>query len=238
MWYNVTTMKFSKEYKAKIVDEYLKGKSSIQLHHETGHDATTVLNWVRQLGKEVRTDSEASRLRRSFSSPLSPDGIEKRCGRCDQYKPLGDFHPNSTGSGGVHSICRNCQSETKKAEYKLNPEPKKDKQRQGRKENPQRFRQYELKKRFKINLEDFEQRFEKQGRRCAACGSEDSGETPPRTWHIDHDHSCCPSRRKTCGQCIRGILCRWCNMTLGNAKDSPDRLRGLISYLEGYSRGK
>ena len=33
--------------------------------------------------------------------------------------------------------------------------------------------------------------------------------------HIDHDHSCCPGRR-SCGQCVRGVLCASCNKRIGH----------------------
>lgn len=56
---------------------------------------------------------------------------------------------------------------------------------------------------------------------------------------IDHDHSCCPSsfetrgRKVSCGGCVRGLLCSTCNTALGLLQESPERIRGLLSYLEG-----
>lgn len=31
---------------------------------------------------------------------------------------------------------------------------------------------------------------------------------------IDHDHACCSGRR-TCGRCVRGLICRQCNAAIG-----------------------
>lgn len=69
---------------------------------------------------------------------------------------------------------------------------------------------------------------------CAMCG-----ELEPRNagfrngWHVDHDHACCPSD-KTCGRCIRAILCADCNKLIGLARDSVERLRRAIDYLERH----
>jgi hypothetical protein len=66
-----------------------------------------------------------------------------------------------------------------------------------------------------------------QGGECAACG------TTRGPWHIDHDHICCPGS-KTCGNCVRAILCASCNCALGFAKDNPATLRALADYLERH----
>lgn len=82
--------------------------------------------------------------------------------------------------------------------------------------------------RFGISQERFEKLLAEQNYRCALCDAPDTG--VDRWWHIDHDHSCCPGK-KTCGKCVRGILCRNCNIMLGHAKDNPVILDKAARYL-------
>jgi hypothetical protein len=39
---------------------------------------------------------------------------------------------------------------------------------------------------------------------------------------VDHDHSCCPAEKQSCGKCIRGLLCLDCNTTLGKIERKLD----------------
>ena len=52
---------------------------------------------------------------------------------------------------------------------------------------------------------------------------------------IDHDHACCPGG-KSCGECVRDLICRACNAMLGLAGDEPDRLRSAADYLDRSRR--
>ena len=71
------------------------------------------------------------------------------------------------------------------------------------------------------------------GRVCANDGCKSQTDL-----HMDHDHSCCPpgkftqSSKVSCGLCIRGWLCASCNKSLGAMQESPERIRGLLEYLE------
>lgn len=73
---------------------------------------------------------------------------------------------------------------------------------------------------------------ESQGSVCAICLQEETQQYRGMTimYAVDHDHSCCPGK-KSCGKCIRGLLCHKCNSGLGMFNDNVDSMLRAISYL-------
>lgn len=49
---------------------------------------------------------------------------------------------------------------------------------------------------------------------------------------VDHDHRCCPGK-KSCGQCVRGLLCSRCNSVLGHI-EGQNLLPGVTGYIERF----
>lgn len=80
--------------------------------------------------------------------------------------------------------------------------------------------------RYGLTPEAYQELFSLQGGRCATCG------VAPEKFYIDHDHSCCAGI-KTCGGCVRGLLCFNCNTALGQVKDNPATLLAMVEYLTG-----
>jgi hypothetical protein len=85
---------------------------------------------------------------------------------------------------------------------------------------------------YNLTEQDYLDLLASQGGVCAICGGDDPG-TKKGGWAVDHDHSCCPGK-KSCGACVRGLLCRPCNSGLGHLRDSPLLLHNAIAYLDRF----
>jgi hypothetical protein len=89
--------------------------------------------------------------------------------------------------------------------------------------NPEKHRWMMIHKKYKLTKQMYLDLLKQQNGVCAICKN-----PPKRQWlAVDHDHSCCPST-KTCGECIRGLLCGSCNSFLGRVNDNPQY---LLDYL-------
>lgn len=82
---------------------------------------------------------------------------------------------------------------------------------------------------------DYNQMLADQGGGCAICGATESGKGS--RLHVDHDHSCCPGSVRSCGRCVRGLLCMKCNGGIGQFGDRVDLLLAAVAYLTGRARG-
>lgn len=84
---------------------------------------------------------------------------------------------------------------------------------------------------YGVSAEQYNALLAAQGGRCAVCRLDATSLRYPLS--VDHDHNCCAGR-KSCGKCLRGLLCHVCNRALGLMRDSADRLRCAADYLDGY----
>lgn len=96
--------------------------------------------------------------------------------------------------------------------------------------SPEANRRHKLKFRYGLSLEVFNGTLAAQGGACKLCLT---SEPSQGVWCVDHDHTCCPSESKTCGKCVRGILCGPCNRAIGLLKENTETLKRAIEYLGG-----
>ena len=153
----------------------------------------------------------------------SIDGYKHHCKSCvrqyDQVR-IDDFRvmPRKTNGDLVH--CRHCEKYLDKSNFSDNDTTycKECKKYIGASKN--------LKKKS-ITVEQWIEMSKAQNDVCMICKKED----PNKRLSVDHDHSCCPGAY-SCGKCIRGLLCSYCNKTLGMAKDNVQLLQDMIDYLQ------
>jgi len=151
----------------------------------------------------------------------------KSCSKCKELKGLCEFNKNSRAKDGKDSQCRDCKSKY----YHLNS----DKFRQYAKNQRgsrtlEQSREIYFRHKYNLTQQAYLGLFLQQGYRCAICSKDI---LPGKHAHVDHDHGCCPGY-KSCGKCIRGILCMSCNHLLGKAGDSIQVLLSAVEYLAKY----
>ena len=132
----------------------------------------------------------------------------KLCPKCKETKPLAGFYRNRGQKHGVTSYCKPCHNASKN--------------------DPHVQRRWYLKTAYGLTLADYDDMLAAQGGGCAICfGKPDAG----KSLAVDHDHNCCATT-KTCGKCIRGLLCGRCNRALGNFDRRANLFDRAAQYLD------
>ncbi len=161
----------------------------------------------------------------------------KRCKHCGQTKPLDDFYKDRKAKDGCRPECKACNLAARAAKYAANPEPYIARVKKWQQENAERLnayrreyrqrpdrkaadREYHLKRKYGITIEQYDAMLAAQGGVCAICRQP---RPENRTLHVDHDH--------VSGE-IRGLLCFRCNNALGDFEEQYELFQKAANYLD------
>lgn len=171
-------------------------------------------------------EGASKRAKERNMSDLRIDADGRECSKCLKYKNWDEFYP-ADNSFGRMSACMKCSSA--RASQRRESKSIEDKKQSDRRNT--------LWSRYRLTEEEYERYMGSVGRVCEMCGSPEvrvssSGET--HSLAVDHDHSCCEGKR-TCGECLRGVLCDYCNMALGRVEKIG--LDKVFAYLNKPRKG-
>jgi hypothetical protein len=159
--------------------------------------------------QQVKRQGAITRVEKRVPLMSRDDEGRKYCHACQERKPEADFAKSSSAVDGLQASCRQCRS----GNYRTNAETVRDRMREAR---------------FGLTREAFDDLLASQGGCCAICLSGSPGKN---YWAVDHDHACCPEPGRSCGECIRGLLCSRCNLALGLVNDDAKILDSMKQYL-------
>ena len=151
-----------------------------------------------------------------MNRPTGPEGAAlKKCKSCGVSKELSEFHKKRTRADGLSPDCKGCANRARSARKKRAPN----------KHHPESGRSYQLKCKYGITLEQYQEMHDEQGGVCAICKKPETATTTAggvRMLAVDHNH--------TTGE-VRGLLCNRCNRALGYFGDDIASLAEAIKYL-------
>lgn|SRR5574343_777059 len=163
----------------------------------------------------------------------------KVCRGCGHARPLGEYHRHASGKDGLNPRCKTCRSAAAARNRAKNTDALRAAAAayyQGNKAAiSARQAAHRAKRiaaglrgtmRYQHGLTDQEFLAVMQSPSCGLCDSPSAGQPQ---WPIDHDHSCCPGPYG-CRSCVRGLLCKRCNMRLSQVE------RGERSGTEAETR--
>lgn len=131
---------------------------------------------------------------------------EKECRTCHTVKSVRAFSRDSSNKDGLSNKCGECVR-TSRTENKLR----------------------DSLKRHNLTVPQYKNMLMAQEYSCAICETPQEDEW--RALSVDHDHTCCPGQ-KSCGKCVRGLLCSKCNLGIGYFDDNAVKLSKAAKYLQ------
>lgn len=153
----------------------------------------------------------------------------KECKICQVTQPLQQFGVFTQRNKTYHrGQCNDCRADYERKRRVVQGDYVRElerKQYQKKKEEDPEgvayyYRDWHLRKKYNLTLDEFEDRAALVDYKCEICGSE---EQTHKNLVVDHNHNT--------GE-VRGLLCSSCNQGLGHFKDSPYVLKKALDYLQ------
>ena len=141
----------------------------------------------------------------------------KECGSCGKVIELKYF---SKKANGYASKCKQCHNDYCRGYYLRNKDSYIQRSREYKKNNKSKIKALK----YGITTEELDILFYKHDGKCWICKERNAE-------YVDHDHACCNSIN-SCGECVRGALCPYCNSLLGFSRDSVEVLNNAVIYLQ------
>lgn len=143
--------------------------------------------------------------------------MARKCRRCLQLKPDDLFGVDKSRSDNRAPYCRECRNLFERKQRKKGLRKGKPK-----KTSPEKSREYALRCRYNLEIEEYNNLLGAQNFSCGICA------TKLKTPCVDHEHET---------GVVRGILCRMCNMGIGALRDNINLLHKAVDYLTKFETG-
>lgn len=133
--------------------------------------------------------------------------VYKVCTKCKKKKTIQSFRKDKQKSDGLYSSCSQCW----KKYYHSNPNKR------------IMNRITDLKRKYGLTVEEYDEMLKKQNGGCAICGGKNKN-----NWNlaVDHNHKTGKNRE---------LLCASCNIVLGVSYDNIQILEKAINYIKKHN---
>ena len=147
----------------------------------------------------------------------------KKCCYCKKVKPVEEFHKDKSTKDGFHFRCILCDNANSAKYRKQYPERVRKTQSKFKGVYKHKQAVYDLKRDWKMTLEEKKKKIRKQRGKCAICKTKLNSLSD---FKVDHDHE--TDQR-------RDLLCQCCNTGLGMFHEDQTVLLNAIMYLKRWA---
>lgn len=184
---------------------------------------------------------------------LDCDGVQHRCTGCNKMKLIENFPNNKETPCGKDPRCKVCRHLARRermgAVRNNNPIAEDEVERAERRieytkkyvaANKEKLARnnkvFKLKTNFNLTPDQYSWLLSEQEAKCFLCkcseSKVDSRTGLPMALAVDHDHRCCSVSNKSCGECIRHLLCSSCNLVVGKIESKPALIHRFADYID------